>query len=92
MIEVRGETSVDTEELFVDYGSQWKRIEGVHAAIINIHPVFVAAFELECKVLSQMSTFVISSEQKDVLRIVNFEGEEIDEGFERKVSTIYIVT
>lgn len=34
-VQLRGQTSVDAEELLIDQRGQWKTIEGVHARVVD---------------------------------------------------------
>jgi hypothetical protein len=64
---------MDTEELLVHDCSQRKAAEGLHTCFINLLGVLVFAFELEGKVVGQMSTFVVSAEKPQGVWIPYFQ-------------------
>jgi len=53
---------MDAQELLVHDGSKGERAERVHASFVDCLGILVLAFELERKVIRQMSTFVVPSE------------------------------
>jgi hypothetical protein len=53
---------VYTQELLVHDSGEGKRAEGVHAGFIDSLRVLVLTFELECEVVCQMATFVVTAE------------------------------
>jgi len=54
--------TMDAQELLVHDGSKGERAERVHASFVDCLGILVLAFELERKVIRQMSTFVVPSE------------------------------
>ena len=62
-VELRAQSSVYTQELLVHDSGERKRAEGVHAGFVDSLRVLVLAFELECEVIGQMATFVITAQQ-----------------------------
>ena len=77
-MQLGAQTAMYAEELLVHDGSQGQCAERVHASIVYFLGVLVLAFELECEVVGQMSTFVIASQQPESVRIPNLERPEIE--------------
>ena len=50
------------QELLVHDSSEGQRTEGVHAGFVDSLGVLVLAFELECEVVCQMATLVVTAE------------------------------
>lgn len=61
---------VDTEKLIVYNGCQWQGIEGLHYGVVDLDGVFVIAFESKCEMFSEVSAFVIASQQEHPVWVV----------------------
>ena len=61
-MQLRTETAVYAEKLFVHDSSQWQSTERVHARIVYPLRILVLAFEFEGKVICQVTTFVVATE------------------------------
>jgi hypothetical protein len=64
---------VNAEELLVHDSSKRKAAERLHASIVYPLGVFVLALEFEGKVVGQMPTFVVSSQEEEGLWIPDLE-------------------
>ena len=64
---------MDAEKLLVHDGCQWQRAKGLHTGIVHLVRILVLAFKLEGEVVGQMSTFVVTTEQPQRVRIPDLE-------------------
>jgi hypothetical protein len=62
-MQLRTQTSVNAEELFVHDGRQRQRTKRFDASFIDALVIFVLAFQFESKIIRQMATFMISPQQ-----------------------------
>jgi hypothetical protein len=72
-VELGAQTAVYAQELLVHDRSQGQCAERVHTGFVDSFRVFVLALELECEVISQMSAFVVSTEQPERVRVPDLE-------------------
>ena len=72
-MELRAQSSVYAQELFVHNSSKGKRTEGVHTGLIDSLRVLMLAFELEGEVIRQMATFMVTAEQPESVGIPNLQ-------------------
>jgi hypothetical protein len=78
-VELWTQTTVYTQELLVHDRSQRQCAERVHACFIYCLRVLVLALELECEVISQMSAFVVSTEQPERVWVPDLQGPQIQD-------------
>lgn len=83
---------MNAEELVINDGSQRQSIKSSHDCFINIQGILVIALETEREMLGKVSTFVITAQEINLVGIVQLEGQEVDEAFDRKVAAIDVVT
>lgn len=76
-MELRAQSSVYTQELLVHDSGEGKRAEGVHAGFVDGFGVFVLAFELECEVVGQMATLVVTTQQPERVGVPNLERPQV---------------
>ena len=62
-VKLGAKPTVYAQELLVHDSGEGQRTEGVHAGFIDGLGVLVLAFELECEVVGQMATFVVTAQQ-----------------------------
>jgi hypothetical protein len=62
-----------TQELLVHDSSERKGAKCIHAGFIDSLGVLVLAFELERKVVGQMTTFVITAKQPECVWVPNLQ-------------------
>ena len=68
---------MNTEYLIVDYGSKSKVVKNVCAVSPNVdRSIFSEALVVEAINLSDLPTFVITSDQCDSFRISDLEGQK----------------
>ena len=60
-VQLRAETTVNTEELLVHNRRQRQRTERLDTGLVDPFAIFVFALQLEGKVISQVATFVVSA-------------------------------
>ena len=68
-VKLRTQSSMYTQELFVHDSSERKGAECIHTGFVDSLGVLVLAFELECKVVGQMTTFVIAAKQPECIGV-----------------------
>lgn len=76
-MELRAQSSVYTQKLLVHDSGERKRAEGVHAGFVDSLRVLVLTFELECEVVCQMATFVVTTEQPQRVRIPDLQRPQV---------------
>jgi len=86
-------STVQTENLIFDQGSQRKIVEQVSKHLPDIRSaIFSKALVIETINLSNLSTFVISSQNSDSIFVSAFEGNQKRHSLDRIVPTINIIT
>lgn len=83
---------MNAKELIIYNGSQWQGIKSRHNCIVNIKRILVIALQAESEMLRQMPAFMITPKQIDLVRIIQLEGEEVNEAFHGKVTAIHVIT
>ena len=68
-VKLRTESTVNAEELLVHDRSQRQGAERLHAGIIDSFRVFVLALQLECKVVCQVTAFVVTAKEPESVRV-----------------------
>lgn len=76
-VELRAQTSVYTQELLVHDSGQRERAEGIHAGFVDSLGVFVLTFELECEVVGQMATLVVTAQQPERVGVPDLERPKV---------------
>jgi DNA recombination-dependent growth factor C len=76
-VQLRAQSTVDTQKLLVHNRSQRKGAESVHASFVDSLGVLVLALELESEVISQMTALVISAEQPERVGIPDFQRPKV---------------
>ena len=76
-MQLRAETAMYAKELLVHDSGQGQCAERIHTCVVYSLGIFVLAFELECKVVGQMATFVIASEQPESVRVPDLKRPEV---------------
>lgn len=77
-MQLRTETTVNTQELLVHNSSEGKSAERLHASLVNGLGVFVLALKLEGEVIGQMATFVVTAHEPESVRVPDLEGPEVE--------------
>ena len=62
-MQLRAKTAVYTQELLVHDSSERQGAEGLHACIVDLLRVLMLALQFESKVIRQMTTLVVPTEQ-----------------------------
>ena len=76
-VELRAQSTVYTQELLVHDSGKRKRAEGVHAGLVDSLGVLVLAFKLECEVVGQMATFVITAKQPECVGVPDLQRPQV---------------
>lgn len=91
-IDARRKTSVETEDLVIDEGSEREVVEQICEILPNVGiAIFSEAFVVEAIDLSDLAGFVITTENRNSLWVSNLEGNEEGDGFYRVITSINIV-
>jgi len=91
-IDTWGKTSVKTEDLVVNEGSEREIIEEVCEVLPYIGiAVFSKALIVEAIDLSDLAGLVVSTENCDSLRVSDLKGNEEGDGLDRVITSINIV-
>ena len=78
-VQLRAETTVDTEELLVHDRRQRQRTEGFDARLVNPFAILVLALELEGEVVRQVATFVVATQEPEGVGIPDLQRPEIQD-------------
>ena len=76
-VELRAQSTVYTQELLVHDSGKRKRAEGVHAGFVDSLRVLVLTFELECEVVGQMATFVVTAKQPECVGVPDLQRPQV---------------
>ena len=76
-VKLGAKPTVYAQELLVHDSGEGQRTEGVHAGFIDGLGVLVLAFELECEVVGQMATFVVTAQQPKRVGIPDLERPQV---------------
>jgi CBS-domain-containing membrane protein len=77
-VELRAQPAVYAQELLVHNRSQRQCAERVHAGFVNRLRVLVLTLQLECEVISQMPTFVVSTEQPERVWVPDLQRPQVE--------------
>lgn len=91
-LEIRAETSVHAEDLLVDDGSNREAVEAVCESFPEADVVTTLAFVVETVDSVDGGTLVVATEEEEVLRVLDLEGEEEADGLKTLLSTIDVVS
>lgn len=69
---LRRNSSVQSQELTVDHATQRKEIEGFHEEIVDFLVELLQALVSEKVIGGKLSALVVSSQQKDLVRVSDF--------------------
>lgn len=85
----RTQSAVHAEYLPIDYGRQTQIVKDLGAIAPHIgRTVFPHAFIVEAVDLRDLARFVIAADQRDAIRIADFEGEQQQKRFDAVVTAI----
>jgi hypothetical protein len=76
-VQLRAQSTVNTQKLLVHNSGQGKGAERVHASLVDGLGVLVLALELESKVISQMAALVVSAEQPECVGVPDLQRPEV---------------
>lgn len=92
-IDARRETSVEAEDLVVDEGGEGKVVEKVGEVLPHVCiSILAEAFIIEAVHLSDLTRFVVATEDGDPLWVSDFQGHKEGHGLDGVVSTVNVVT
>lgn len=84
---------MQTEDLVVDESSKGKVVEEIGKVFPDVRiTVFSEAFVVETVDLSDLTGFVVTTEDGDALRITDFEGHEEGHCLDGEVTSVDVVT
>lgn len=90
---------MDAKELSIDQAGQGQTVKELHYHIIDFLIVLDQTsnsvritFHFEVKVTSQLAAFVVSSQHYHRLGVGNLEAEQQDQNFDRKASSVNIIS
>lgn len=86
------QTTVNAQELLVHNSSQWQGTEGLHTRLVNILRILVLTFQLEGKVIGQMATLVVTTEQPQAVWIPNLQRPQVKHTLDGEVASVDVVS
>lgn len=90
-VEIRAQTSMHGEDLLVNDGSNWQAIEAIGEGLPQLDVVSSLALVVEAVDSVDRGTFVVSSEDEEVLWVFDLVCQQKTDGFERLFASIYVV-
>jgi hypothetical protein len=81
-----------TEDLVIDQRSDRETVETISESFPEFYIISTFAFVIETVNSVNRSTFVISSQQKEVLRVLNFVSEQQTNGFQTILSSVNVIS
>lgn len=90
-VEVGAETTVHGEDLFVNNGGNWQAVEAIGKGLPQLDVVPAFAFVVKAVDTIDAGAFVISSEDEEVLRILDLVCQKQADSLERLLASINIV-
>ena len=82
---------MNAKKLLVNDCAQGQGIKRSHTCVVYAAVIFISAFQLKRKVLSEMATFMIAPKQEYLIRPINFQGQKIKVALDAKITTIHVV-
>jgi hypothetical protein len=76
-VQLRAQSTVNTQKLLVHNSGQGKGAERVHASLVDGLGVLVLALELKSEVISQMAALVVSAEQPERVGVPDLQRPEV---------------
>ena len=80
-----------TEDLLVNDSGDWQTVETVSKGLPQLDVISSLAFVIEPVDSVDRSALVISSEKEEVLWVLDLVSEEEADGFQRLLSSVYII-
>ena len=80
-----------TEDLLVNDSGDWQTVDTVSKGLPQLDVISSLAFVIEPVDSVDRSALVISSEKEEVLWVLDLVGEEEADGFQRLLSSVYII-
>lgn len=81
-----------SEDLFVNDGSNRKAVEAVGESLPELYVVSALALIVETVDTVDRGTLVVSTQNEEVLRVLDLVGKEEADGLERLLATVDVVT
>lgn len=78
--------------LIIDHSTTWQAVEGITKLFPHLDREAATAFIVKAINSVDSSTFMVTSQEEEVLRIFDFVGEQKTDNFKRLLSTINIVS
>lgn len=76
-MQLRAQTSVYTQKLFVHDCGERQRAESIHTCIVDLLGVFVLAFKLEGEIIGKMSALVVSTKKPEAVGVPDLERPKV---------------
>lgn len=80
------------EDLFIDDRSDWQTVEAIRKGLPQLDVVSPFAFIVEAVNTVDASTFVVSSQDEEILWIFDLVGQKQADGLEGLFATIHVVS
>ncbi len=88
---LRGETTVDAEDLLVNNGSNGEAVETVSECLPELDVVATLALVVEAINAVNRSALVVATKEEEVLWVLDLVGEQEADGFEALLATVNII-
>jgi len=90
--QLRGKSSMHTEDFFINDGCYGEAVETISESFPELDVVPSLALIIETIDSVNRSALVITSEQEEVLRVLNFIGEEQANSLQALLASVHIVS
>ena len=91
VVELRRKATMDAEDLVIYYSSHWETVEALDKLLPQLQRI--PSFALVIKSINSIdgATFVISSQEEEIFRVLNLIGEQQTDDLQILLSSVHIV-
>lgn len=91
-VQIGTQATVHGEDLLIDDGSNWQAVEAVREGLPQLDVVPTLALIVETVDTVDRGALVVTTEDEEVLGVLDLVGQEETDGLQRLLATVYVVT